>query len=434
MILVMAIIVVALTLAGSLQVLGALQAGSYKTELGLTWRVFLEVSVCCRGVPLYVSAGSGTVGVLVYYQGNSTTILYIININNNKIFKYKFKSYKPAYINYESGYYDTILYDEQGRVKELIYTPNNNSISITPGFTLNLGAPTIINGVIVQHNTYYFYGSKIIKNMGMVGFIAKVTPAGVVKQLQGYNNSGPLSSIIDAALDKQNDTIYAIIVPTGKTGAHPELLEINANSLEVERNSTLEAPLIPTSIAVDGGDIIVSEANGNGSTLQIYSKQNLSIIKHIYIENIFIKHILYYKNYIILGGSYENRTTDTLQGLISALAMPTLKPKGTLLVTGRGNVDITAMAKSNIGIIIGGTQNDIPYAAIVSVKQVAIPEQNNSTTKIIKNNNNNLKIVIILIIIIVTLALYIRNTLSKRNNKPGTHNEGGKEAKQAGPK
>ncbi len=424
----MALIISALALTGPLHVFGSTQAGLYRTELGLTWRVFLEVSVCCKGVPLYVSAGSGTVGVLAYYQGNDTTILYIVNINNNKILKYKFKSYKPAYISYENGYYDTIIYNQQGKVKELIYTPNSNGVSITPGFTLNLGAPIIINGVIVEHNIYYFYGSKLIKNKGMVGFIAKITPAGVVKQLQGYNNSGPLSSIIDAAFDKQNNTIYAIIIPTGKTGAQPELLEIDSNSLEVKQNRTLEAPPIPTSIAVDTRNIIVSEITENGSTLQVYSRQNLSLIKHIYIKNIFIRNIDLYKNYIILGGSFKNRTADILQGLVSALTTPTLKPEGTLLVTGRGNVDITAMARSNVGIIIGGTQNNIPYVAIVSIKQVAIseqPEQNNTSTRTIKKSNNNLNIITILIIILVSmLVLYVRKTLSKRNNKPGARSEG----------
>ncbi|MEB3788921.1 MAG: hypothetical protein GSR72_03405 [Desulfurococcales archaeon] len=381
-------------------------------------RVFLEEQVCCRGIPVSITIIGGKVGVMVYYSGNHTANLYIVDKASNDIIdKRTFKESRPLCMEKISNtLLDLVLY-KGSIIEEYIYDIAESRL--IPGFRYPAPSGSVINGCIISNGNYIIYGSKIDPVNGYQNLLVVLGSTGNRISELVWGSVGD-EAILDAKAS--TETIYVLSL-NATSGSNLTLYSVD--SLQgPPRQLTTILGFRPIGLDANNNGIVIilGRTMKNTPGFIVYNASGQRLVEINQTSIVFLSSVFIDKDLLLVAGYMYNQTTHVTDGILllePITKIPTYTDVTPILITGKDNISITSLTINQDTLIVGGLQGYVPFIAFYNtIIQEPITEttttRSNNTTPPEQNNIGQLLVASLLLgligIITLTYVLKKRHT------------------------
>ncbi|MCE4609118.1 MAG: hypothetical protein F7C36_01895 [Desulfurococcales archaeon] len=382
-------------------------------------RVFLEEQVCCRGIPIYIASIGDKVGVIVYYSGNHTSILYIVDkASTDMIDKRTFDESSPLCMEKISNTLLDIVFYRGSSIEEYIYDLAESRL--IPGFRYPAPSGSVINGCTISNGNYMIYGSKIDPVNGYQNLLLVLGSTGNKISELVWGSAGD-EAILDAKAS--TDTVYVLSL-NATSGDNLTLYSID-NLHGSPRLLTTIIGFKPIGIDTDnnGTVIILGRTAKNTPGFIIYNTSGQRLVEINQTSIVFLNSVFIDKDLLLVAGYMYNQTTQVTDGVLlpePISLISTYTNVTPILVTGKDNVSITSLTADQSTLIVGGLQGYVPFIAFYNI---VIQEQPTETTTTNSNTTglpeqNKVEQIIAASLLLGLIGIITLTYILKKRNSP----------------
>ncbi len=353
-------------------------------------RVFLEEQVCCRGIPVSIASIGDKVGVIVYYSGNYTSILYIVDKTSTDIIdKRAFDESRPLCMEKISNTLLDIVFYRGSSIEEYIYDLAESRL--IPGFRYPAPSGSVINGCTISNGNYMIYGSKIDPINGYQNLLLVLGSTGNKINELVWGSAGD-EAILDAKAS--TETVYVLSL-NATSGDNLTLYSIDGLQ-GPPRSLTTIIGFKPIGLDTGNNDtvIILGRTAKNTPGFIIYNTSGQRLVEINRTSIVFLNSVFIDKDLLLVAGYMYNQTTHVTDGilLLEPISMISTYTNITpILVTGKDNVSITSLTTDQSTLIVGGLQGYVPFIAFYNILTQEPPTEtittNSNTTGLPEQNN-----------------------------------------------